>query len=112
MIKCVQKLRNGLKGEIEIPADKSISHRAIMFSSIAHGEAIISNFSSGADCHSTLNLFKLLGTKIEIVDNKTLKIKGGNLTPLASDRIYPCGNSGTTMRLVSGILAGQDFESI
>ena len=112
MIKCVQKIKNGLRGEIEIPADKSISHRAIMFSSIAHGEAIISNFSSGADCHSTLNLFKLLGTKIEFVDNKTLKIKGGNLTPLVSDRIYPCGNSGTTMRLVSGILAGQDFESI
>lgn len=111
MLEKVQKTK-GLKGSITIPADKSISHRAIMFSSIANGESIISNFSSGADCHSTLNLFKLLGIQADFINEKTLKIKGGKLNPLAKDKIYPCGNSGTTMRLVSGILAGQNFESI
>ena len=110
MLKVVSK-SNCLKGEIIIPADKSISHRAVILSSIANGEAIIKNFSNGADCHSTLNLFKLLGTTIEFINKKTLKIKGGKLTPLSSDKIYPCGNSGTTMRLVSGILAGENFEA-
>lgn len=111
MLKTVSKVKN-LKGEITIPADKSVSHRAVMFSALAKGKTIIKNFSSGADCHSTLNLFKHLGTKAEFIDKKTLSIEGGKLTPLALDKIYPCGNSGTTMRLVSGILAGQDFESI
>ena len=111
MIKTVSKTRN-LKGEITIPADKSISHRAVMFSSIAKGKSIISNFSSGADCHSTLNLFRQLGVKTEILDNKTIQIEGGKFTPRNLDNIYSCGNSGTTMRLVSGILAGQNFDSI
>lgn len=111
MIKTVSKTRN-LKGEITIPADKSISHRAVMFSSIAKGKSIISNFSNGADCHSTLNLFKQLGVKAEFLNHKTIQIEGGNLTPNNSDNIYHCGNSGTTMRLVSGILAGQNFDSI
>ena len=111
MLKTVSKINN-LKGEITIPADKSVSHRAVMFSALAKGKSIIKNFSSGADCHSTLSLFKLLGTKAEFIDEKTLSIEGRKLTPLAPDKIYPCGNSGTTMRLVSGILAGQDFESI
>lgn len=111
MLKTVSKIKN-LKGEITIPADKSVSHRAIMFSSMAKGRSLISNFSRGADCHSTLNLFKLLGANAEFIDEKTLYIEGGNLTPLASDKIYSCGNSGTTMRLVSGILAGQNFDSV
>ena len=110
MQKKVISLKKGLVGEIAIPSDKSISHRAIMFSSIAKGTSIITNFSSGADCHSTLNLFKQLGTKIEFIDDKTVKIIGGDLKkPLEQ---LNCGNSGTTMRLVSGILAGQNFSSV
>lgn len=110
MIKSVQKIKNGLRGEITIPADKSISHRAVMFSSVARGECIIKNFSSGADCHSTLNIFKQLGTDIEFIDDKTLTIKSDgylrkSFTPLDA------GNSGTTTRLISGILAGQNFDS-
>lgn len=105
-VKCVKKL----VGEITIPSDKSISHRAVMLSSIAHGQAVVSNFSSGADCHSTLELFKSLGIDIQFLNDNTLKINGGKLTPSASG-IYFCGNSGTTMRLVSGILAGQNFNS-
>ena len=124
MLKTVKKLNKGLKGEITIPADKSISHRAVMFSSIAKGECIVRNFSSGEDCHSTLNLFKKLGVDITFTDDKTLRIKSnGVLTPDSiplpnpprrrgnESLIYPCGNSGTTMRLVSGILAGQNFDS-
>lgn len=110
MQKRVQKLTTPLKGEITIPSDKSISHRAIMFSSIAEGEALIRNFSSGADCHSTLNLFKNLGVEINFLDSKTVKINSkGKLTAPKCE--LDCGNSGTTMRLVSGILAGQEFNS-
>ncbi len=112
MLKSVKNPKTPLKGEITIPADKSISHRAVMFSSIAQGECIIRNFSSGADCHSTLSLFKKLGVNIEFIDEKTLKIiSSGKLKP-DSNNVYSCGNSGTTMRLVSGILAGENFDSI
>ncbi len=110
MIKRVQKIKNGLIGEITIPADKSVSHRAVMFSSIAKGKCIISNFSCGADCHSTLNIFKQLGTDIEFIDEKTLAVKSdGILKPSAAS--LDAGNSGTTTRLISGILAGQKFDS-
>ncbi|MCQ2754198.1 MAG: 3-phosphoshikimate 1-carboxyvinyltransferase [bacterium] len=114
MIKQVSKIQNGLKGEIEIPADKSISHRAIMLSSLAKGKSIIRNFSQGADCKSTLELFKLLGVEINYLDDKTLEVlSNGELTSNSNNiYAYPCGNSGTTMRLVSGILAGQKFNSI
>lgn len=111
MLKKISALTKPLKGEITIPSDKSISHRAVMFSSIAKGECIVRNFSSGADCHSTLNLFKQLGVDIQFIDGKTLKISSdGKLT--ASQLPLNNGNSGTTMRLVSGILAGQKFNSI
>ena len=110
MIKNVSKLKNGLKGKIIIPADKSVSHRAVMFSSIAKGECKVSNFSNGADCHSTLNIFKQLGVNIEFTDEKTLAIKSdGKLKP--SYAPLDAGNSGTTTRLISGILAGQNFDS-
>ncbi len=123
MIKKVSKIKK-LTGEITIPADKSISHRAIMFSSIAKGKCVVRNFSSGADCHSTLNLFKQFGVNIQFIDDKTLKISStGSLnpqkialspqsSPQGEGAVCYCGNSGTTMRLVSGILAGQSFDSV
>ena len=111
MLKKVLKLNKGLKGCITIPADKSVSHRAVMFSSISKGKCIIQNFSSGADCHSTLNIFKQLGVNIEFIDEKTLKIdSNGELKP--SFTPLDAGNSGTTTRLISGILAGQNFDSV
>ncbi len=111
MDKTVEKITNGLKGEIIIPSDKSLSHRAIMISSLAKGVAKIENFSAGADCHSTLNLFKNLGVEIEFKSEKSLILKStGKLTEPKND--LNCGNSGTTMRLVSGILAGQNFNSV
>ena len=109
MIKTVQKSKP-LKGEITIPADKSISHRAVMLSSLAKGKCVISNFSSGADCWSTLNIFKQLGVEIKETDKKTIEIiSNGNL----KKSFFPldAGNSGTTTRLISGILAGQSFDS-
>ena len=71
----VKKQNIGLKGEITIPSDKSISHRAIMFSSVAQGNCVIKNFSSGADCHSTLKLFKNLGVNIQFIDDKSYDAK-------------------------------------
>ena len=106
----VSKLNHGLKGSITIPADKSISHRAVMFSSLAKGKSIIRNFLYASDCRSTVSVFKNLGVEIEFIDNNILSVaSSGSLnkpvTPL------DCGNSGTTMRLVSGILARQKFDS-
>lgn len=106
----VSKLNNGLKGSIIIPADKSISHRAVMFSSLAKGKSIIRNFLYASDCRSTVSVFKNLGVEIEFIDNNILSVASSGslnkpITPL------DCGNSGTTMRLVSGILARQNFDS-
>lgn len=106
----VEKNKTGLKGEIIIPADKSISHRAVMFSALAKGTSRIENFSLGADCRSTLSVFDALGIKHELKDDKTLKITSNGL--IAPKRKLYCGNSGTTMRLISGILAGQNFDSV
>lgn len=109
MIKKVSK-RKKLKGEIIVPADKSISHRAIMLSAISSGKATVKNFLNGADCLSTINLFKQLGVDINFLDNNTVTILGGKLNkPLEQ---LNAGNSGTTMRLVTGILSAQDFDSI
>lgn len=106
----VSKLNQGLKGSITIPADKSISHRAVMFSSLAKGKSIIRNFLYASDCRSTVSVFKNLGVEIEFIDNNILSVASSGslnkpITPL------DCGNSGTTMRLVSGILARQNFDS-
>lgn len=110
-VKNVEKNNNGLKGEIVIPSDKSISHRAVMFSSLAKGVTRIENFSKGADCHSTLSVFKSLGVKAEFESEQTLIIDSSNGLIEPKTELY-CGNSGTTMRLMSGILAGQNFDSV
>lgn len=101
----------GLKGEVSIPGDKSISHRCIMFGSIAKGKTEVSNFLQGADCLATINCFRRMGIEIE---NKkdTVIVHGKGLHGLhAPTEILDVGNSGTTTRLISGILVGQPFES-
>lgn len=103
--------KNRLNGTVVIPADKSISHRAVMFSSLARGVSVIENFSQGADCLSTLEIVKQLGIKAEFKDEKTLIVDSTNGFSAPESDLY-CGNSGTTMRLMSGILAGQKFNSI
>ncbi|MBT9778427.1 3-phosphoshikimate 1-carboxyvinyltransferase [Clostridium sp. MCC353] len=102
----------GLKGEITVPGDKSISHRSVMFGSIAKGTTEIHNYLQGADCLSTISCFQKMGIDIE---NKgdTVLVKGKGLHGLkAPSEVLDCGNSGTTTRLISGILAAQDFDVI
>lgn len=99
-----------LKGVIEIPADKSITHRAFMFSALTKGIMKISNYSKGADCMSTLNIIRDLGCEVQILNECELKIDSRNALK-APVRPLNCGNSGTTTRLMSGILAGQNFDS-
>lgn len=107
----ISKILKGLRGTVEIPADKSISHRAVMFSSLAKGRSLIKNFSSGADPHSTLDVFSKLGIKHNFIDEKTLEIVSDGALKVPAGEL-DCGNSGTTMRLMSGILAGQNFDSV
>ncbi len=101
----------GLKGEVNIPGDKSISHRCIMFGSIAKGITEVSNFLQGADCLATINCFRKMGIEIENQNDKII-VHGKGLHGLdAPIEILDVGNSGTTTRLISGILVGQPFES-
>lgn len=101
----------GLRGELVIPGDKSISHRAIMFGALADGTTEITNFLQGADCLSTISCFQAMGVTIENGNDRVL-IHGVGLNGLqAPDQMLDVGNSGTTTRLISGILAGQSFTS-
>lgn len=101
----------GLKGEVSIPGDKSISHRAVMFGSIAEGTTEVTHFLQGADCLATIDCFRRMGISIEQNDTKVL-IHGKGLHGLsAPSSTLSVGNSGTTTRLLSGILAGQPFET-
>ena len=103
----------GLKGKVTIPGDKSISHRCIMFGSIANGTTQIHNFLSGADCLATIRCFRELGIEIEVEsDYSSVIVHGKGLHGLsAPEKILDVGNSGTTTRLISGILTGQPFDS-
>lgn len=100
---------NGLRGEVTIPGDKSVSHRSVMFGSIAKGTTEIHNFLQGADCLSTISCFSSMGVEIE--NNGSVVIVHGNgLRGLKKPgQVLDCGNSGTTTRLISGILSAQDF---
>lgn len=99
-----------LRGELSIPGDKSISHRSIMFGSLAKGTTEITNFLQGADCLSTIACFEKMGIGIEN-NGDSVVVHGNGLFGLKKpDTILDCGNSGTTTRLISGILAAQDFD--
>ncbi len=102
---------NALRGEVTIPGDKSISHRAVMLGAISEGTTRITNFLRGADCLSTIACFRKMGIDIEESPDQIL-VHGKGLHGLqAPADILDAGNSGTTTRLISGILAGQSFES-
>ncbi len=93
-----------------MPGDKSISHRSVMFGALAKGDTEISNFLRGADCLSTISCFRSMGVDIEEKGENVL-VHGKGLRGLRRpDGILDCGNSGTTTRLISGILAAQDFD--
>jgi 3-phosphoshikimate 1-carboxyvinyltransferase len=106
----IEKART-LRGSISIPPDKSISHRAVMISALACNETCIKNFLQSDDCLHTLKAFKDLGIRYSL-DNSVLRIKGAGLYGLKKpDKKIYVGNSGTTMRLILGILAAQNFEA-
>ena len=101
-----------LKGTISVPGDKSISHRAVMFGAISDGMTDITNFLQGADCRSTISCFQNMGISIE-QKKDTILVHGRGLHGLHTPAgMLDAGNSGTTVRLISGILAGQPFESV
>ena len=102
----------GLKGTLRVPGDKSISHRAIMFGSLAEGTTTIHGFLKGADCLSTIDCFRKMGISIEEKED-TIYVHGKGLHGLHKpEETLDVGNSGTTTRLISGILAGQNFDTV
>jgi 3-phosphoshikimate 1-carboxyvinyltransferase len=104
---------SSLQGEIRIPGDKSISHRAAMLGAIARGETRIHNFLEGEDALATLDIFRSLGVEIQGPCNGEVVIAGAGLRGLKAPRAaLDCGNSGTSMRLLCGILAAQNFDCV
>jgi len=102
-----------IRGSITVPGDKSITHPAIILNSIARGESKIHHFLDGLDCRNTLLCMQALGANIEKISPFLLKIKGKGLDGLkVPENVLDVGNSGTTMRLLAGLLAGQNFCSV
>ncbi|PLS33148.1 3-phosphoshikimate 1-carboxyvinyltransferase [Carnobacterium maltaromaticum] len=103
--------KNNLKGTIKVPGDKSMSHRSIMFGSIAEGTTRIKHFLRADDCMSTIAAFRALGVEIEETPEEIIVYGKGWDALKAPTEAIDIGNSGTTIRLLMGILAGRDFES-
>ncbi len=99
-----------IRGEITVPGDKSISHRSVMFGSIANGKTVIKGFLNGADCLSTIDCFRKMGVSID-VNGDCVTVHGKGMHGLRDPKgVLDVGNSGTTMRLIAGILAPQNFD--
>ncbi len=98
-----------LKGETLVPPDKSVSHRSLIIGSLTKGNIKISNFLKSADCLATLEILKTLGCKIHFLDENTLELDARN-TYIAPKKDLYCGNSGTTMRLLAGLLSAQNLK--
>ena len=106
----IQKIKKAV-GQIKVPGDKSISHRAVMLGSLANGVTEISGFLKGADCLSTIDCFRKMGIDIDI-NGENVTVHGNGLRGLKKpDEMLYTGNSGTTTRLLCGILAGQNFDT-
>lgn len=103
---------SALRGEITVPGDKSISHRSIILGAIAKGSTTVNGFLDGEDCLATLAAFKAMGVKIEGPVDQRLVIHGVGKYGLSLPKnTIDCGNSGTSMRLLAGLLAAQPFDS-
>ncbi|HAU1181525.1 TPA: 3-phosphoshikimate 1-carboxyvinyltransferase [Legionella pneumophila] len=112
MLNFISKPVGCLKGEITVPGDKSISHRSIIFGAIAIGTSVIDGFLDGEDCIATLKAFQSMGVRIEGPDKQRVIIHGvGKYGLKQPQNIIDCGNSGTSMRLLAGLLAAQQFDS-
>lgn len=103
----------GLKGEITLPGDKSISHRSVLFAALADGTTEITGFLTGEDTQHTARAVQMLGIPVEGIGSSRLVVHGKGLDGLSEPtRVLDLGNSGTGMRLLAGLLAGQDFFSV
>ncbi|MCA1058336.1 3-phosphoshikimate 1-carboxyvinyltransferase [Rossellomorea aquimaris] len=114
-MKAKKRLSNpnkGLNGELQVPGDKSISHRSIMFGSVAEGKTVIHNFLMGEDCLSTISCFRKLGVEITVTQDEVIVYGNGWDHLKEPVDILDVGNSGTTTRLIMGILAGRPFHSV
>lgn len=113
MKKTIHAAQHSLKGSLSVPGDKSISHRAVMLGALSEGDTHVTGFLNGADCLSTIGCFRRMGIAIELSQSETeVVIHGLGLRGLQKpDGMLDCGNSGTTTRLISGILSAQDFDS-
>ena len=113
MKKTIHAAQHPLKGSLTVPGDKSISHRAVMLGALSVGDTHVTGFLNGADCLSTIGCFRRMGIAIELSQSETeVVIHGRGLRGLQKpDGMLDCGNSGTTTRLISGILSAQDFGS-
>src|SRR5260370_1786977 len=102
-----------VRGSVRLPGDKSISHRYAMLAAIANGSSRLQNYSTGADCASTLRCLKSLGVFAERTDGAegVIEIRGLGPSLAAPSDPLDCGNSGSTMRMLSGIVAAQEFKS-
>ena len=101
-----------LTGACSVPGDKSISHRAVMFGSIAEGDTHVRNFLDGGDCRSTIEVMRGLGVQIDVITPTELIVHGRGLDGLQEPAtVLDCGNSGTTIRLLTGLLVGQQFAT-
>src|SRR5580698_5282897 len=105
----VRPARN-VRGSVQLPGDKSISHRYAMLSGIAEGPSRIENYSTGADCASTLGCMRTLGVSWQKKEDAVIEVQGSGLSLAAPTAALDCGNSGSTMRMLSGIVAGQKFS--
>src|SRR5687767_5167514 len=102
-----------VRGEVTVPGDKSISHRALMLAGIAEGQSVVSGFLESEDCLATLRALHALGVRISRPAPRRVEIHGAGLTGLtAPTQPLDLGNSGTGIRLFTGLLAGQSFESV
>src|SRR5581483_1238823 len=98
-------------GTLRLPGDKSISHRYALLAAIAKGVSRLENFSTGADCRSTLSCLQALGVSVRADEQRVATIEGNGRDLTAASGPLDCGNSGSTMRMISGILAAQSFAS-
>ncbi|MCG2715081.1 MAG: 3-phosphoshikimate 1-carboxyvinyltransferase, partial [Candidatus Marinimicrobia bacterium] len=108
---CLSKL-NQLRGELTVPGDKSISHRAAIIAAISEGISVIKNYSTAIDCQTTLNCLRRLGADIRRSGHDIIVNGRGLRTLCEPDDVLDCGNSGTTIRLLCGLLAGQSFATV
>ncbi|WP_157010418.1 3-phosphoshikimate 1-carboxyvinyltransferase [Legionella fallonii] len=112
MLNFVSSPVHSIAGEITVPGDKSISHRSIIFGSLAKGTTVINGFLDGDDCMATLAAFQSMGVVIEGPTNQQVIIHGvGKYGLKKPNHVIDCGNSGTSMRLLAGLLAAQPFDS-